>query len=103
MKYNSFTHEKFIEELEKRNSCYRRKEFLILEEYKTAHSYLTVEDKYGICKIKPFQLLAGHCPYINSAIDKNKYFNNWLLDNSIFYKNKDYEIVGDYINIKKKI
>ncbi len=103
MRYNSFTHEKFIEELEKRNLCYNGKEFIILEKYKTAHSYITVEDKYGICKIKPFQLLAGHCTYINSAIDKNKYFHNWLLDNNIFYKNGDFKIIGDYINIKKKI
>ena len=41
---------------------------------------IEINTKYGICKIKPNQLLQGIAPSIRSAVNKNQYFINMAIE-----------------------
>ena len=51
-----------------------------VSEYETARKEMLFEDKFGIIKVTPDSLLAGHCPNIRSAVDRKIYFYNMLKD-----------------------
>lgn len=52
----------------------------ILSEYKNSRIPITVEGKYGDCRIAPTHLLEGIEPQINSAVDRTAYFKAMAKD-----------------------
>jgi hypothetical protein len=75
-------------------------DLVLLSEYKNNHTHVMVCTKYGVCRIKPNDLMNGHSPTIVSAIDKKSYFANMARE---VHGNKyDYTLV-EYKNSSKKI
>lgn len=70
------THEEFLENLRDKNEAYRSGEFKVIGEYKSRHSYILVETKYGLVNITAANMYKGGRPRIKSAVDKTQYFIN---------------------------
>jgi hypothetical protein len=60
--------------------------------------FITVKNKYGICKLQYYTLLNGSKPSISTAIDKNRYFENQLKEIQ-----PDLLVIGSYLHSHKKI
>lgn len=76
----------FINMLLDKNQCFRRGDLTLKSEYVSSTETLLLLDKYGEVRMLPSNLLRGGCPNIYSAVDKNSYFVNMLLE-----KNKDFK------------
>jgi hypothetical protein len=72
----------------------------IIGEYVKKDITFLVKTEYGICKITPNNLLKGHFPTIQTAVDKNEYFKN--IAYKIHGELYDYSLV-DYNNDKTKV
>lgn len=70
------THEQFIDTLLVKNKAFKNKEFTVVGIYEGGKVPILLENKYGVCKCIPENLIAGFKPNITSAIDKNIYFEN---------------------------
>lgn len=77
------THCDFLEDLEHSQQKIFNKIIEFIDEYKTAKVKIKIRDKYGICLMRPDNLLHGKSPSIKSAIDKNLYFIAMLRDKNI--------------------
>lgn len=69
-------------------------EYNIVGEYGGMKHYILIEDNYGICKVKPKQLVEGRVPSIKSAVNKNAYFSNKskeIHDDKYDYSKVDYK------------
>jgi len=71
------THSQFILEFEQKQPLLF-KQLIIIDEYKGGTVKILVQNKYGRCLSYPFNLLHGHPPTMQSAIDKTEYFKNML-------------------------
>lgn len=98
------THKEFLEKLKENNSHYSEGEFEVISDYVNYSTPILVKDKYGICKIT-YQHLTfnNYKPSIYTAIDKTEYFKNEILELNPYYRNKKFEIVGEYIGRLYKI
>lgn len=62
-----------------------------------------IKDKYGKCIVLINHLENKKIPTIQSALNKNEYFNNQLLEKNKFYKNNYFIIKSDFINTSTHI
>lgn len=67
------TQEEFLKKLWENNEYYRNKSFKVIDNYKTVYEPILVQNKYGICKIRPVVLYEGGNITKRLAIDKTKY------------------------------
>lgn len=58
---------------------------------------ILVKTKYGYCISELCHLKEKKVPSIVSAVDKQSYFLNMLIDKNIYYKNGEFKVIGDYI------
>lgn len=72
------THEEFLQKVYDNNKHYREGVFEVMTEYTNVKVPVLVKNKYGFIKITPNSLFSGAKPCGESAIDKNKYFENVL-------------------------
>lgn len=84
------SHHYFLNCLNNVNSHYKKRKFRIISTYKNYNSHVLVENKYGKCKITVGHLLQGKNPSLESAINKDVYFKNLMI-----------EIYGDIYKYKK--
>jgi len=70
------THEQFIDRLSLKNKAFINEEFTVLSMYECGRVPILIEDKHGVCKCIPENLIAGFKPNISSAVDKNLYFES---------------------------
>ena len=89
------THKEFLGQLPKERG------YEVLGEYIKQTEKILIRDKYGELLAYSNNLIKGHTPNIESAIDKNLYFSNKLKEKNVQYKNNLFKIVGDYSNRKK--
>lgn len=79
------------------------KEIIFLSKYESQTKKILIQDKYGVLSVLPTNLLKGYNS-IRSAIDKDEYLRNMLLDKNIHYTNNEFTIVGKVsINSRKVI
>jgi len=90
MRYNQKNHNQFLEDLYKNNEFYRAKDFIVKDEYKTCKDKMLLGTKYGDVKVRASHLLSGLKFTIESAVDKNE-----------FAKNKIIEVHGDVFDLSK--
>lgn len=93
-------HQFFIHELSQSHpNIYNN--IIILSEYETAKTKILIQNKYGVCKMRPRVLYKGAKPSIQSAIDKNEYaknifkkvHNNFYNYDKLVYITKDVPII----------
>jgi hypothetical protein len=70
------THQEFLIKLRENNIHYKNKEFEVISEFKKMKDHLLVEDKFGLLKNMPYDLLQGRKPTIQSALNKYEYIIN---------------------------
>lgn len=94
-------HEEYIENL--KNNRHKIFESIdILSKYESMSNHLLIKDKYGICKIRPQNLLMGDTPTIQSAVNKTEYFLNMVKEfNPNILNDVDYFI--EYKSMKQDI
>lgn len=83
----------FRNKLTTKNESYRKGVFEIIE---FNSKKVLCEDKYGLMLTDSGDLLKGYTCGIRSAIDKNKYFLNKLVDYNSYFKNGEFKILSDY-------
>lgn len=59
--------------LRRLNVKFPNREYEILEDYTNNMTHLLVKNRYGICSMKPYDLMRGREPSITSAIDTYEY------------------------------
>jgi hypothetical protein len=95
---NSWTYSKFVEVLTKKLGG--TVPYKIIGEYNGSQSKILIEDVYGVCSVKPNNLLRGVTSGIISAVNKDLYFINMAVEvHGLTY---DYSLVK-YTNFKTKI
>jgi len=70
----------------------------IIEVDLTKKYSVLVKDNYGVCSCNLYALIRGNSPSITTAIDKNSYFKNQLLEVNEEFCNS-FEILSDYVTI----
>jgi hypothetical protein len=95
----------FLNKLKVKNSYYRNEDFSVMSNYENNKKPIEILTKYGICKVKPSNLLNGDFPTILSAKNKTEYFLNMLKDTQQNTFNKYNFVNFKYIknNIKSKV
>lgn len=73
-------HNYFLNKLESVNINYKKRKIKIIGTYKDYNSHILVKDKYGECSITVGHLLQGKKPSIESALNKDLYFKNLMID-----------------------
>lgn len=63
------------------------------------HTFYTVKNKYGLCRIRKDKYLSGQCPTIRSALDKDSYFKKMLYEKH----KKTITCIEPYINDSTKL
>lgn len=94
---NTITHEEFLSRL---YTKYPDFPYHIVSSYIRSAIHIEILTPYGLCKMKPNNLMSGNIPTINSAINKTKYFINQAIE--IHGNLYDYSLV-DYKNNRTKI
>lgn len=72
--------EDFMSILSRVNTSFQNNEIELLEKFVNYGTNILVKTKYGIHKVKPYNLLRNTFPSIKSAINKTEYFINHLKD-----------------------
>ncbi len=96
----SKSNEDFITELMTKNDQYKNGEIEILGEYKSVTEKILVKDKYGLCNMWPTSLLNNKKSGIQSAVDKNRYYES--LAREVHGDKNNYDKVN-YIDSKKPV
>ena len=92
----------FLEKL-KSNPHFVNGYFTVISDYTCDKCKVLVQTPYGICSCDPYSLYGIKSkPSINTAVDKNKYFSNYIASRNSFYKNGDFEIISDFKGFNKK-
>ena len=93
----TLTKEEFLERLWDKNEHYRNGEFEVVSEYKNYTTPILIKDVRGICKIDYASLVnSNYTTSISTAIDKTDYFKKELFETNKYFRNGDFEVVGDY-------
>lgn len=79
MAHNSkrYTHEVFISKLDE---LYPDRQWVVLSKYVHNKVGIYVQDKYGVCLIKPNSMLTRSTPNIKTAVDKTEYTINKFIE-----------------------
>lgn len=85
--------EYFGNKLISKNESYRKGVFAIV---KFDTKKVLCKDKYEFMLVDSNDLLRGHTCGIKSAINKNTYFLNKLIDYNSYFKNGEFKVVSDY-------
>lgn len=78
------THEEFLEELKEKQPEVFESIVSFIDRYEYSRESIHIKTKYGICFVKPYNLMLGKVPSIKSAINKRDYLLKIIDD-----KNKD--------------
>jgi len=82
-------------------------ELQVISPYISKSKHVRIQTKYGVCLLRPNDILRGYKPTIKSAENKTEYFKNVLKEKHFELFNK-IEIIGsyttnsDYIHVKVK-
>lgn len=96
-----FTHEEFLEKLYESNSHYRNGEFEVIGDYCGLNKHIMIEDNLGRYNILANDLLKKNSkPSIYVVLDKTDYFKKEVYLKNKYYRNGDFEIVGEYLGRK---
>jgi hypothetical protein len=95
----ALTHEEFLVKFKTKNPNLFNS-LKIIEEYKKSNKPILVQNKYGLCEIRPDSILRGYSPSIQTAIDKNEYWVNMAKE--VHGDLYDYSLVN-YINNNTKV
>jgi len=97
--------ELFIEKLSKNNIGYINKEFIVVGKLKAAKKKILLKDRYGYCKVLPYDLTRGvtYRMTIKSAVNKTQYLIEYLRQNSKEFHKRRYRIVSEYTKAKEPI
>lgn len=85
--------EYFSNKLISKNESYRKGLFEIV---KFSSKKVLCKDKYGLMLADGNDLLRGYTCGIKSAIDKNAYFLNKLVDYNSYFKSGEFRVISDY-------
>lgn len=98
------THKQFLDELWDKCKMYREGEFKVLGTYISNAKHIVIKNKYGYLRVRPVEILRKcNCLRIKSAIFKDAYFKEMLIDKSRNYRKRNYKIVSKYITGKEPI
>lgn len=97
------THEEFMKQVELNNEWYRNGYFTIEGIYLSAKKGILVKTPYGYCKCSVETLVTGIKPHIRSALNKDEYFHNMLLEKNTHYRKDKFKIISKYESVNKKI
>lgn len=96
-------HQYFINQLYSVNESFRNNEFQVINEFVSFTQNLIISTKYGLNSVRPDHLLDSVEVSILSALDKDEYFKNQLLEKNTQYKNGELELLDKYTSNKTKI
>ena len=85
--------EYFRNKLTSRNESYRKGLFDVVN---LNGKKVLCKDKYGLMLVNSNDLLRGYTCGIKSAINKNTYFLNKLVDCNSYFKNGEFKVISDY-------
>lgn len=74
------THEQFLEKLWDKNEHYKNGKFKVIGEYETINKPILVENKYGICSVRPVILYEGGNVTKKVAVNKTDYTINQFIE-----------------------
>lgn len=80
LRYNQKTHQEFLKDLYSKNSWYRCGDFSVKGEYVTCNAKILLGTKYGDVMVKASSLLKGLKFTIESAVDKNEFARNRIIE-----------------------
>lgn len=96
-------HNAFLQELLTKNTHYKNGDFEVVGQYKNNRDKILLRNKYGDMYCNAWTLLCGYKPSISTAEDKLSYYKNMLLESNKWYREGEFEIISDYINMATDI
>lgn len=87
------TNQDFLTKLMESNIYYKNNEFIIISKYEKMKKHILIEDRFGLLRSTPENLLRGNKPTIQSALNKNEYIMNkfkFIHFNKYIYKKFHY-------------
>lgn len=97
------THKEFLKAVWVNNKHYRNGVFKIVGKFTFLNKHIIVKTKYGDCSVTAESLYYGTNPCILSAIDKNQYFKNYLMDINPKLFKEGFNILSDFETFHNKI
>lgn len=98
-----YKHNYFLEYLRDKNKEYKKAKFKVVSKYTKRGSTILIEDKYGVFKTTPANLLANKKPTLASLLNEVDYMHNMLTDLNDDYVKYNFKVdkkVGNNVFIK---
>lgn len=70
----TISHKEFLLKLYEKNEDFKNGKYNVISTYKNSKTKIKISTLYGVCEFLPTDLLRGKIPSINSAVNKDRFF-----------------------------